>query len=197
MAAQHPWSSERQSHLLHSCDVRLHGQLWKTNLNTSLFCTVWEQTTAPREATENSLKAVPFVVLVSWSWGFLCYLLDRIHVCFLSAAGSGCVCRVMAFSFIIRLLLLSKCSWKGGGNQKLLSKQRAVAVTAEEQVPNADLILSWAFPPRQPKSGQGKRNEVLETFEVFSIPKNDRNKDRGASSKNIWVLNKLFVPFML
>lgn len=86
---------------------------------------------------------------------------------------------------------------RGGGNQKLLSKQRAVAVTAEERVPNADLILSWAFPPRQPKGGQGKRNEVLETFEVFSFPQNDRNKDRGASSKNIWVLNKLFVPFML
>ena len=38
-------------------------------------------------------------------------------------------------AFIIKMLL------KGGGDQKLLPKQRAVAVTAEEQVPNADLIL--------------------------------------------------------
>lgn len=148
MAAQHPWSSERQSHLLHSCDVCLHGQLWKTNLDTSLFCTVWEQTTAPREGTENSLKAALFVVLVSWSWGFLCYLLDRIHVCFLSAAGSGCVCRVMAFSFIIRLLLLSKCSWKGGGGTKNCFQSRELWLWLQR---NGCLTQIWFYPELSPQ----------------------------------------------
>lgn len=93
-------------------EVGLHRQHRETNQNTAFFCTVCSPTALPGETTTCSLEVVPFVMLAAWSQdrGFLCELLDRIHVCILHAADSGCVWRVMAFSFIIQLLLLSTCS---------------------------------------------------------------------------------------
>lgn len=101
-------SIHREFLLPHSSDISLHSQCWKTNLNTSLFCMIWEQTTLPREATKYSLKAMPFRVLAAWRQGW----------------ASFAVCLTESpFAFSMQLVVgmcggnwpflsLSKCFWK-------------------------------------------------------------------------------------